>query len=102
MGPTLNAGLNQHVDRPADHDEMLDLVAPHQQQLAAGIDRGLSTTPRRLSRGRKKPGVLGRPVTKALKAHTISAPSAITNRATATASSRKLRSTMGSVLRKPH
>ena len=33
-----DGGLDKHVIRPADHDEMLDIVAAHQQQLALAVD----------------------------------------------------------------
>ncbi len=32
--------FDHHIGRAADHDQMLDIVAPHQHKAAAGIDRG--------------------------------------------------------------
>ena len=38
MPPPLDSGLDQHVDRTADHDQVLDVVAPDEQQPAAPVD----------------------------------------------------------------
>ena len=41
MRAAFDTGLNHHVDRAADDDQMLDVVAPHQHQPLLIDDRGL-------------------------------------------------------------
>jgi hypothetical protein len=79
MRASLDARLDHHVDRAADDDEMLDVVAPDEQSTFA-----VSTTPSRFSR-RRKPWPLRWPGKKVLKAHAVSAMRATTNRPAATA-----------------
>jgi hypothetical protein len=38
MGPSPDAGLDHHVYRAANHDEVLNVVAPDEDELAALID----------------------------------------------------------------
>ena len=38
MGPSPDAGLDHHVYRAANHDEVLDVVAPDEDEFAALID----------------------------------------------------------------
>jgi len=39
MGPSPNAGFDHHIDRAAGDDEVLDVVPPDKDELAALIDR---------------------------------------------------------------
>ena len=34
-----NSGFDDNVDRPADHDEMFDIVAPDEKKFASAIQR---------------------------------------------------------------
>jgi hypothetical protein len=44
-------GLHENVARAADHDEVLDVIAPHQHQLALAVERKcLDQAEARLSR----------------------------------------------------
>ncbi len=48
-----NAGLDQHVVRTANQQQMFDIVAPHQQQLALAIEvEGLDEAETQLPRPR--------------------------------------------------
>lgn len=87
MPTALDAGLNQHVDRTADHDQVLDVVAPDEHQLAAPVDDGGLDHAQRRSRWRRKPGPLRAvpPKTKDSNAQIASATSAMTKRKAATA-----------------
>jgi hypothetical protein len=45
MPPSLDSGLDRHVDRTADHDRVLDVVAADEHKLAAPVhDRGFDHT----------------------------------------------------------
>jgi hypothetical protein len=97
MGPTLNAGLDQHIDWAAHHHQVLDFVPAYQQQLPFGVDRSGLDHAEALVARRMKP-LLDWPPKNALNAQTRSAPSAITNKVAAMTSTRKSRSTMANVL----
>ncbi len=85
MRPSLNAGFDHHIDRAAGDDEVLHVVAPHQDELAARIDGGrLHDAETQVARPEKAVSA-GRPVTKVRKAQTMRAVSATTNRMVAMA-----------------
>src|SRR5215831_17985888 len=97
MGPSPKAGFDHHIDRAAGDDEVLDVVPPDKDELAALIDRCRLDHASLRSRGRKKPWGLERPPKKVLNAHTRSAPMAITNNVAATARMSVLRSSIDEV-----
>ena len=55
MRPSPDSGLDHDIDLAPDHDEVLHLIASHEDELAPGLDDAVSTTPSRLSRARMNP-----------------------------------------------
>lgn len=95
--PSLNAGFDHHIDRAAGDDEVLDVVPPDKDELAALIDRcRLDHAKSAIARPQEAMHLV-RPPKKVLNAHIRSAPMAITNNVAATARLSVLRSSIDEV-----